>query len=188
MPSFVTPAGILERSRRKSLPRMISNRRTRGKLEKSRLRAKWTLGRLCETCARYSVKLTRPRRLLLQALIDSDHPDIYTLMEQARSAGSGPLGLARTYHFLDALQEIGALERLTLSTGPDRYELAVADSHDHMIELSSGKVMGFRSPKIIEILSALATRHGCRLLRYKLEVVVESKRSPTSQRGSINEN
>lgn len=134
----------------------------------------WTLDALCEECARCGVKLTAQRRLLLRVLTESfDHPDVHAVVERARRIGGYPLGLATTYRFLSTLQQIGALERHVFSAGPARYELSSADLHDHMIEIPSGKVVEFRSPEIVNLIAALASQHSCRLLKYKLEVLVE---------------
>jgi Fur family ferric uptake transcriptional regulator len=139
----------------------------------------WTLDALFAVCAQHGIKLTVQRRLLLRVLAEaSDHPDVFALVERARRIGGHHLGTATNYRFLSALHEIGALERHAFSAGPARYEPASADPHDHIIELSTGKVVEFRSPEIVEVLNRLATQRGYRLLRYKLEVLVESIHDP----------
>lgn len=141
----------------------------------------WTLDRLCNMCVRCGVKLTPQRRGLLQVLMEStDHPDVTSLIERARRIGNSTVSFATTYRFLGALQQIGALERHEFIPGSSRYELTTAGPHDHMIDISSGKVTEFNCSKIIEMLDAVAARHHCQLLRYKLEVLVDfSHRSLT---------
>ena len=94
-------------------------------------------------------------------------------MDRARHLGGDSPGIATTYRFLNALSEIGVLRRLAFGEGPARYELSSAASHAHMIEVTSGKVIEFRSHQIVNLVAALAARHGCRLIKYTLEVLVE---------------
>jgi Fur family ferric uptake transcriptional regulator len=91
-----------------------------------------------------------------------------------RSEKGQPIGHSSIYRFLRDLQLIGILTRHDFSVGPARYALTANENHEHMIEVASGRIIEFDSDQLSELLNAVADQHSVRLLRYQLELVVES--------------
>ena len=51
-----------------------------------------------------------------------------------------------------------------------RLEVAAEKHHDHLIDMSSGKVIEFRSDKIERLLTKAASQLGYRIVEHRLEL------------------
>ena len=67
-------------------------------------------------------------------------------------------------------QDAGIIERHDFRDGRARYEQAPKDHHDHLINLSTGDVVEFRSEEIERLQAEVARRLGYRLVDHRLEL------------------
>lgn len=114
--------------------------------------------------------MTGPRRVIAQVLQDSaDHPDVEEL--HARATAIDPrISLATVYRTVKLFDEEGILDKVEFGDGRARYEDAERDHHDHLIDLTSGRVIEFVDPEIEALQERIAARLGYRLKGHRLEL------------------
>ena len=116
------------------------------------------------------LRLTRPRRIILQILEDSgDHPDATEIHARA-AAMDARISLATVYRTMRMLEESGAVERHAFQGGPARFEQADREHHDHLIDVDTGAVIEFTSPRIEELQRAIAEELGYEIVDHRLEL------------------
>jgi len=125
-----------------------------------------------ELCRSNNLRLTRPRRVILQALAESkDHPDAVELHRRVIGIDPG-IAIATVYRTVSLLEEKGILERHTFSDGRARYETTVETHHDHLIDIETGDVIEFRSDEIEQLQEQSARRYGYKIISHRLEIYV----------------
>ena len=67
-------------------------------------------------------------------------------------------------------EDAGILERHDFRDGRSRYEEAPEEHHDHLIDLTSGKVIEFRDEEIERLQQLVAERLGFKLVDHRLEL------------------
>jgi len=114
--------------------------------------------------------MTGPRRVIAQVLQDSaDHPDVEEL--HARATAIDPrISLATVYRTVKLFDEEGILDKVEFGDGRARYEDAERDHHDHLIDLTTGRVIEFVDPEIEALQERIAARLGYRLKGHRLEL------------------
>lgn len=129
--------------------------------------------RITEVCKAHGLRLTAPRRVIIQVLADAtDHPDVVEL--HRRIAAIDPrIAIATVYRTVKLLQDLGILERHTFGDGRARYETAAHGHHDHMVNIKTGEVVEFRSEEIERLQEEIARAHGFRIVSHRLEIFVE---------------
>ncbi|WP_316015912.1 Fur family transcriptional regulator [Roseobacter sp. HKCCA0434] len=116
------------------------------------------------------LRLTGPRRLILRILTESgDHPDAAEIVQRATARGTR-LSLATVYRTMKVLEETGTVERHAFQGGPARFEKADRAHHDHLIDLDTGDVVEFTSPRIEELQRAIAEELGYEIVDHRLEL------------------
>lgn len=137
-------------------------------------------------CREHGLRMTAPRRIIMQVLGESeDHPDVVELHRRVSAIDPG-IALATVYRTVNMLQDKGVLERHTFSDGRARYETADRQHHDHLIDVESGDVIEFRSEEIERLQEEIARRHGYAIVSHRLEIYVkplESRRKAGKPRG-----
>lgn len=125
---------------------------------------------IIDRCIAKGLRLTEQRRVIARVLeASSDHPDAEIL--HARTAAIDPkISLATVYRTLRVLDEAGILDKLEFGDGRARYEDAERAHHDHLIDLTSGKVIEFVDPEIEALQERIAARLGYRLKGHRLEL------------------
>ena len=109
------------------------------------------------------------RRLILEILHATEgHPDATQIFEQAVARDSR-ISLATVYRTMKALEESGAIQRHAFAGGPARFE-APAAHHDHLIDLDTGEVIEFASPRIEALQEEIAARLGYEIVHHRLEL------------------
>ena len=68
-------------------------------------------------------------------------------------------------------EEAGILEKLEFGDGRARYEDADRDHHDHLIDVSTGRVIEFVDAEIEALQERIAARLGYRLIGHRLELL-----------------
>ena len=121
-------------------------------------------------CAAKGLRMTDQRRTVARVIDASgDHPDVEAL--HARAAAIDPrISVATVYRTVKLFEEAGILERLEFGDGRSRYEDAVRDHHDHLIDVTTGAVIEFVDPDIEALQERIAARLGYRLVGHRLEL------------------
>ncbi len=86
-----------------------------------------------------SLRITRPRVAVLQAVHDRPHADTETLIGAVRET-VGPVSHQAVYDVLRALTDAGLLRRIQPAGSVARYEARVGDNHHHAVCRSCGSV------------------------------------------------
>lgn len=116
------------------------------------------------------VRMTRPRRVILGILADmGDHPDAMEIFQRAVAIDSG-ISLSTVYRTMKLLEGIGAIHRHAFAGGPSRFEPAVGEHHDHLIDIDTGGVIEFQSDKIEELQNEIAHRLGYEIVHHRFEI------------------
>ncbi len=116
------------------------------------------------------LRITKPRRIILEILHKADgHPDATAIFEEA-AAREARISLATVYRTMKALEESGAIQRHAFGHGPARFEQAPAAHHDHLIDVDTGEVFEFTSPRIEEIQAEIAAKLGFEIVHHRLEL------------------
>jgi len=122
-------------------------------------------------CEAQGLRMTDQRRVVARVIgAAQDHPDVEELY--ARAAKEDPrISLATVYRTVKLLQEAGILDKLEFGDGRARYEDAERDHHDHLIDVTSGRVIEFVDPDIEALQERIAARLGYRLIGHRLELL-----------------
>lgn len=122
-------------------------------------------------CAAKGLRLTGPRRVIARVIAGAkDHPDAEAL--HARAVAIDPkISLATVYRTVKLFESAGILDRVEFGDGRARYENAERAHHDHLIDVSTGKVIEFVDPEIEALQEKIAARLGYRLIGHKLELL-----------------
>lgn len=121
-------------------------------------------------CAEKGLKMTEQRRVIARVLSEAtDHPDVEGLYRRA-TAIDPRISLATVYRTVRLFEECNLLERHDFRDGRARYEQHLDEHHDHLIDLSSGKVIEFQNEEIEALQTAVARTLGYRLVDHRLEL------------------
>lgn len=121
-------------------------------------------------CAEKGMRMTEQRRIIARILSEAeDHPDVEEVYHRA-SAHDDNISLSTVYRTVRLFEEAGILERHDFGDGRARYELMASDHHDHLIDVSSGKVIEFRNEEIERLQERVANELGYRLIDHRLEL------------------
>lgn len=117
------------------------------------------------------LRMTDQRRVVAKVIGDADdHPDVEELY--ARAAKIDPkISLATVYRTVKLFEEAGLLDKLEFGDGRARYEDAMRDHHDHLIDVNTGQVIEFVDPEIEALQERIAARLGYRLIGHRLELL-----------------
>ena len=125
---------------------------------------------ITERCESKGLRMTGQRRVIAQVLEESsDHPDVEELYRRASAIDDG-ISIATVYRTVKLFEEAGILERLEFGDGRARYEDAMRDHHDHLIDLHSGEVIEFVDPEIEALQEKIAAKLGYDLRGHRLEL------------------
>ena len=125
---------------------------------------------ISERCKSVGIRMTGQRQLIIKVLENSkDHPDVETLFERANKIDN-KVSIATVYRTVRTLQNAGILEKLEFNDGRSRFEDAVRNHHDHLIDLDTGKVIEFFDEEIEQIQTKIAKKLGYKAIGHKLEL------------------
>ncbi len=132
-------------------------------------------------CIEKHMRMTGQRRTIARVIAEAaDHPDVEELHRRA-SLADRRISLATVYRTVRLLKEKGILERHAFD-GRARYEKAPAQHHDHLIDISTGRLIEFRNEEIEKLQKAVARRLGYRLVGHRLELYGRPLAAPTERR------
>lgn len=122
------------------------------------------------------VRITRQRVAILSALAGSeDHPSADNILERARKQDD-TVSLATVYRTLSVLEQRGTVLRNEFDGTGARFELANKPHHDHLIDVDTGEVVEFTSPKIEQLQAEIARELGYDIVDHRLELYGRRKR------------
>ncbi len=129
-----------------------------------------------EELRRAGVRITRPRRIIVEILTATeDHPDATEIFRRAIEIDKS-ISLSTVYRTMKLLEGLGAIHRHAFEGGPSRFEQAAGDHHDHLIDIDTGGVIEFRSPKIEELQQEIARSLGYDIVHHRLELYGRKRR------------
>ena len=120
------------------------------------------------------LKVTHARRAILR-ILESDESmhlsadDIHKKLHK----GDDEIGIATIYRVLNQFVTAGICIRHNFETGQSLYELTPDNHHDHMVCLSTGKVIEFEDEMIEKRQKKVAAEKGYRILDHSLVLYVE---------------
>ncbi|EIM71851.1 FUR family manganese uptake regulator [Nitratireductor aquibiodomus RA22] len=119
---------------------------------------------------RAGVRITRPRKVILRILTETDdHPDAMEIFQRA-SAIDPSISLSTVYRTMKLLEEMGAIHRHAFEGGRARFEQADGEHHDHLIDIDTGDVIEFHSKRIEELQEEIASALGYDIVHHRLEL------------------
>lgn len=129
--------------------------------------------RLEVLCAERGLRMTGQRRVIARILSEArDHPDVEELYRRAHAVDPH-ISLSTVYRTVNLLEKKGILERHAFGRGRGRYEAAARDHHDHLIDITTGRVIEFHSADIETLQEKIARELGFTLVGHRLELYGE---------------
>lgn len=124
------------------------------------------------------LKVTQPRKLILNLLEDTDNKhvtadDIYRVLMRAGE----DIGLATVYRVLHQFESAGLVVKHNFEGGQAYYELDSGPHHDHMVCVETGKVIEFSNDEIEKLQAEIAAAHGYEIEDHSLVLYVRPKSS-----------
>lgn len=136
-----------------------------------------------QACRERGLRITGQRRIVARVIADmDDHPDVRELHRRAAEIDDR-ISLATVYRTVKCFEDLGLIERHEFRDGPARYEGTPAVHHDHLIDLTTGHVVEFRSEEIERLQAEIAARLGYQLVGHRLELYAEPVHRGSSQSG-----
>lgn len=136
-------------------------------------------------CRDKGVRLTGRRRIIAQVITElKDHPDVNELHHRAAKIDER-ISLSTVYRTVKRFEELGIIQRHEFRDGRARYESTPAVHHDHLIDVTTGRVVEFHSEEIERLQAEIASKLGYRVVGHRLELYAEpvARESPR-RRGS----
>lgn len=128
------------------------------------------MDRIENLCIAKGMRMTDQRRVIARVLSDAqDHPDVEELHRRAHAADPR-ISIATVYRTVRLFEDSGIISRHDFRDGRSRYEEAPETHHDHLIDMTTGKVIEFVDAEIEALQEAIARRLGYRLVDHRLEL------------------
>ncbi len=122
-----------------------------------------------QRCAQAGLKMTGPRKVILQVLGSSeDHPSVEDVYERAKKIDAS-VSIATVYRTLSLLDELDLVIRHEFQEGYSRYEVN-DDHHHHLVDLETGEVVEFQNDELEKIKEKIARDLGYELIDHRLEL------------------
>lgn len=116
------------------------------------------------------VRVTRQRLAILHVLREaSDHPSAEDILSRARQQDP-TVSQATVYRTLAMLEKAGTVQRNEFDGSGARFELADRQHHDHLIDIETGAVVEFHSPRIEQLQAEIAAELGYEIEWHRLEL------------------
>jgi Fe2+ or Zn2+ uptake regulation protein len=126
-----------------------------------------TLEEVLGALKKSSLKLTGPRRAILEALVEKHGP--FTAEEIHKNITRRVCDLATVYRSMSSLEEAGILRRCEFGDGTARYELAEAGAHHHHVVCKSCKQIEIVDDQELEEIDRFARKKGYSDVSHVLE-------------------
>ena len=122
------------------------------------------------------LKVTHPRIRIL-GILETASPRHMTAEDIYRALldHEEDIGLATVYRVLTQFEAAGLVIKHNFEGGQAVYELDRGEHHDHMVDVSSGKVIEFVSEEIERLQHEIAEKHGYIIEDHSLVLYVRPK-------------
>ena len=121
-------------------------------------------------CREKGLKMTEQRRTIATVLSEStDHPDAAAVFRRAVIIDRR-ISMATVYRTIRLFEDCDVLEKHDFGDGRSRYEEVSEEHHDHLIDITSGKVIEFQNAEIERIQREVARELGYDLVDHRLEL------------------
>lgn len=128
------------------------------------------INRIARRCAEEGLRMTGQRRIIAQVLAEAhDHPDVELVYRRA-NAHDKRISLSTVYRTVKLFEAKGILEKHNFGRGRGQYESAERAHHDHLIDVTTGRVIEFQNDEIEKLQEAIARELGFELVGHKLEL------------------
>ena len=128
------------------------------------------MNRIEKICVEKGMRMTEQRRVIARVLSDAaDHPDAEELYRRAHAIDPN-ISIATVYRTVKLFEDTGILERHDFRDGRSRYEEHTESHHDHLIDLSTGRVIEFVNEEIEKLQRRVAEELGFDLVDHRLEL------------------
>ena len=129
------------------------------------------ISKIEKLCNDKNIKLTQNRKIIAKIISDStDHPDTEEIFDRATKINPN-IGIATIYRALKMFSEVGIIARHDFGTGKTHYEKLEDDHHhDHLIDVTSNKVVEFFDQELEDLKTKIAKKLGYQLIDHKLEL------------------
>ena len=138
-------------------------------------------------CREGGLRMTGQRLVIARVLDEAhDHPKIDEVHRRAVRINP-QISLATVYRTVKRFAQLGMLERHAFRGGPTRLERSTRNPdqhHDHLIDVTSGRVVEFRSDDIERLQVEIAKRLGFRLVGHRLELYAEPENPVRAKRST----
>ena len=121
-------------------------------------------------CIIKGVRLTDQRKLIAKVMSESDdHPDVDELYKRVSKIDS-KISIATVYRTVKLFEEAGVIAKHDFKGGKARYEQALKEHHDHLIDIETGEITEFVNEDIEKLQKQVAEKLGYKLVDHKLEL------------------
>lgn len=124
-----------------------------------------------ELCQEKNIKLTENRRIIARVISKSkNHPDIEEVYKAAAKINP-KIGIATVYRAVKMFEEEGVIVKHDFGEGKARYEeINDDDHHDHLIDVTNGKVVEFFNEELENLKEKITRDLGYELVDHRLEL------------------
>ena len=137
------------------------------------------MNRIEKACLEKGLRMTDQRRVIAQIVSEAyDHPDAEELYRRAHSVDPH-ISIATVYRTVKLFEDAGILERHDFRDGRSRYE-ETGTHHDHLIDVSTGRVIEFVNEEIEKLQRRVAQELGFELVDHRLELYGRPIKKPES--------
>ncbi len=129
------------------------------------------LNKIEALCEKSGIKLTENRKIIARVISESsDHPDVDEVLRRVNNVNP-KIGIATVYRTLKLMEEAGVITKHEFGTNKAHYEVEEEDDHhDHLIDVSTGKIHEFFNIELEELKEKIANNMGYELVGHKLEL------------------
>jgi len=121
-------------------------------------------------CIKKGVRLTDQRKLVAKVMSEAaNHPDVDELHRRVSKLDS-KISIATVYRTVKLFEEAGIVAKHDFKGTKARYEEAIQEHHDHLIDVNTGEITEFVNEDIEKLQKQVAEKLGYRLVDHRLEL------------------
>ena len=127
---------------------------------------------IIKLCTNRGIYMTKQRRVIANVINKSkDHPDAKKIYFRSNKENKN-ISLATVYRTVKLFEDANIIIRHDFKHGDEkaRYESISKWEHNHLLDISSGKVLEFQNPGFEKLSKKIAEKMGYKIIGYKLEL------------------
>jgi len=123
-----------------------------------------------DKCNKKGVRLTDQRKLIAKVMSEAeDHPDVDNLYKRVNKLDS-KISIATVYRTVKLFEEANIVAKHDFKGNKARYEQALNEHHDHLIDVNTGEIIEFVNEEIEILQKKVAEKLGYKLIDHRLEL------------------